>query len=175
VGKGQVGWTLVQRVHEPSGLTFRCTACLKTPQSSRPSERALGVARSSVRQSSSTTADASPVYVAGVSARRRCFAASPMSRPRTNSANSDAAAAGELFQQGVGVGDARATGGDLGAHDRLDRLREHLPIRLEVSTKRVLREEDLTKATLQIVQGEQRVPEGDPNIALRCRVGEIAL
>lgn len=87
----------------------------------------------------------------------------------------DAAAAGELFQQGVGVGDARATGSDLGANDRLNRLREHLPIRLEVSTKRVLREEDLTKATLQIVQGEQRVPEGDPNIALRCRVGEIAL
>ena len=40
------------------------------------------------RQSSSTSFDARPVYVAGVSASSRSFAASPMSRPRTNSASS---------------------------------------------------------------------------------------
>jgi hypothetical protein len=73
-----------------------------------------------------------------------------MSRPRTNSANS----AGPTRRPRVGSlsrGDARATGDDLSADDRLNRLREHLPIRHEVGSEHVLRDEDLAEPALQII------------------------
>jgi hypothetical protein len=44
----------------------------------------------------------------------------------------DAATARELLEQRVRIGDLRAPGDHLGAHDRLDRLAEHLPVVVEV-------------------------------------------
>ena len=67
------------------------TATSATPPRDPPLRPAGTDRRVSARgQSRSTSSDAMPVYVAGVRASRRCFAASPISRPSTKAASSAA-------------------------------------------------------------------------------------
>ena len=132
-------------IRRPEGLTA------PVPRS-RSSERAEARPRDRTRwsaASSSTSFDARPSYVAGVSASRRSFASSPMSRPAHELGElgrADAAAAREVLEERVGVADLRAAGGDLGAHHRLDRLGEHLPVGVEVGQQHVLGQRDLARA-----------------------------
>jgi hypothetical protein len=89
-----------------------------------------------------------------VRVRRRAFASSPdvkTGHEFSQLGRAYSATAGQVPQQGVRVGDARATGDDLSADDRLNRLREHLPIRLEVGSEHVLHDEDLSEPALQII------------------------
>ena len=87
----------------------------------------------------------------------------------------DALPAGELFQHRVRVGDRAAARGDLGADHGLNRFAEHLPVRVEVTSKRGRVDRDLAETFQDVVEREQRVPEGDADVALCRRVGEVAL
>ncbi|CAH0258498.1 hypothetical protein SRABI03_03388 [Microbacterium foliorum] len=83
--------------------------------------------------------------------------------------------AGQLLEQGVGVGDRRATGDDLGADDGLDRLGEDLPVHVEVGEQDIARQRDRVQPAAQVVDREQRVSEGHTDVALGGRVREVAL
>ena len=119
-----------------------------------------------------------PVYVAGVSASRRCFAASPISRPSTKSTSSAAptrlprvsslsSAYGSAIVERPAATSARMTVWIASPST------SQLPSRS--ASEQLAVEVDLAESALDVVEREQRVAEADADVALRARVGEVAL
>src|SRR5690606_32493370 len=81
----------------------------------------------------------------------------------------DTLAAGQLLELLVGLRDV------VSAHDRLDRLRKHLPGLIQILAQPVRVGPDPAKCPTEVVVSQHAVSDSDANTAENCAVSEIPL